>query len=172
MEKADDLLPQVYDQLKKLAQHRMAKERQGHTLQSTALVHEAYLRLVGNGDPGWVNEAQFFKAAAEAMRRLLIDHARKRGRVKRGGDRRRAAISVADLAANEDPEEILALEEAIQRLEEIDPRQCRVVELRHFAGLSVEETAEALDVSRATVKRDWRVAKLWLCRELEATSGP
>lgn len=118
MEKADDLLPLVYDQLKQLAQHRMAQERRGHTLQSTALVHEAYLRLVGKGDPGWVNEAQFFKAAAEAMRRLLIDHARKRGRVKRGGGRRRAAISVADLAASQDPEEVLVLEEAIQRPED------------------------------------------------------
>ncbi len=166
MEKADDLLPLVYDQLKKLAQHRMAQERRGHTLQSTALVHEAYLRLVANGDTTWTNKAQFFNAAAEAMRRILIDHARKRGCIKRGGDRKRATISVADLAATENPEEILVLEEAIQRLEEIDPIQGQVVRLRFYAGRTIEETATLLGLSSITVKREWSTARAWLYREI------
>ena len=163
---ADQLLPLVYEQLKKIAQRRMADERPEHTLQATALVHEAYLRLVGDEDPKWANRAHFFKAASEAMRRILIDHARKRGRIKRGGDQKRVTISVADLAYTENPQEILVLDEAIQRLEPQDPQMAEVVRLRFYAGLSVEETANVLGVSRSTVKRDWGVARAWLFREL------
>ncbi len=166
---AEQLLPIVYDQLRKIAQKRISEEHPGHTLQATALVHEAYLRLVGDQDPGWANRAHFFKAAADAMRRILIDHARKRGRIKRGGDQKRVTISVADLAYTENPEEILALDEAIQRLESQDPEMAEVVRLRFYAGLSVEETANALGVSRTTVKRDWSVAKVWLYRQLGGT---
>ena len=159
---ADELLPLVYEQLRRIAQQRMAEERSGHTLQATALVHEAYLRLVGGQEVGWANRAHFYFAAAEAMRRILIEHARKRNRIKRGGDRRRAPVSVADLAAEEDFEEIVAVDDAIRRLEEEDAQAARVVRLRFFAGLSVDETARALDVSPRTVAREWAYARAWL----------
>ena len=163
---AEQLLPLVYDQLRKIAQQRMTQERAGHTLQATALVHEAYLRLIGDEDPGWANRAHFFKAASDAMRRILIDHARKCGRVKRGGGRKHVAISVVDLADSQDLEVIMALDEAIERLELQDPEMAEVVRLRFYVGLSIDETAQCLDVSRTTVKRDWSVARAWLHREL------
>ena len=159
---ADKLLPLVYDQLRAIARQRMAQEHAGHTLQATALVHEAYLRLVGGKEVAWENRAHFYRAAAEAMRRILIEHARKRGRVKRGGDRHRAPVSVADLAVKQDFEEIVAVDDAIRRLEEEDAEAASVVRLRFFAGLSVEETARTLDLSPRTVAREWAYARAWL----------
>ena len=165
-EASGELLPLVYDQLRRSAQQRMAQERAGHTLSATALVHEAYMRLVGDQDARWDGRAHFYAAAAEAMRRILIEHARSRGRVKRGGDRQRVPLSVVDLAADQDPEQILALDGAIGRLAEQDARLGEIVRLRFYAGLSVEETAAALSVSDRTVKRDWAFARAWLQREL------
>jgi RNA polymerase sigma factor (TIGR02999 family) len=144
----------------------MALERRDHTLQATALVHDAYLRLLGDSDLAWNDRAHFFHAAAEAMRRLLIEHARKRGRVKRGGDRRRVFADILDLA-EADGEETLALDDAIRRLGETDDQAAAVVRLRFFAGLSVDETALALGVSSRTVDRQWMFARAWLFRAME-----
>ena len=163
---ADELLPLVYEQLRELARHRMSDERAGHTLQATALVHEAYLRLVGNHDVQWSGRAHFFAAAAEAMRRILIDHARAHGGAKRGGGRRRIPLSVVDLAAPEQFAEILSLDEAVSRLEGVSPDLAQVVRFRFYAGLSVAETAEALAVTPRTVERRWAGARAWLFREL------
>lgn len=169
---AKELLPAVYDQLRRLARNAMAQERPDHTLQATALVHEAYLKLVGDRNIQWANRAHFFAAAAEAMRRILVDEARKHGRIKRGGAHRRVPISVVDLAAaKQGSEEILALDEALRRLETQDGRLYRVVMLRFFAGLSVEDTAQAMDLSARTVKREWTYARAWLFRAIQA-SGP
>ncbi len=163
---ADALLPLVYAQLRAIARQRMKQERPEHTLQATALVHEAYLRLVGRQDVDWSCRAHFFAAAAEAMRLILLQHARDRGRIKRGGNRRRAAINVLELAADHDSEEILALIEAIRHLEEQDAQLGQIVRLRFYAGLSVEETAAALGLSERTVKRRWRLARVWLYGQL------
>lgn len=168
---AAELLPVVYDQLRKIAQQRMVGERAGHSLQATALVHEAYLKLVGDDADGlrWANRGHFFAAAAEAMRRILVDHARGKGRLKRGGQNVQLSMSVAALGSDdENSEEILALDEALRRLEKQDARMARIVSLRFFAGLGVEETAQALEVSVRTVKRDWATARAWLFRELQA----
>lgn len=163
---AEDLLPRVYDELRKLAEFRLRSERSNHTLQPTALVHEAYIKIVGADDPGWANRAHFFKAAAEAMRRILIDHAKTKGRAKRGGGARQVPLDIVDLARVEDSNDILALNEAIRRLEECDLRMSEVVKLRFFAGLSVEETSAVLGVSTSTVKREWTVARAWLFKQL------
>lgn len=160
------LIPLVYDELRFLASAQLHQERPDHTLQPTALVHEAYLRMLGGQSIPWANRSHFFRAAAEAMRRILIEHARKRGRVKRGGGRPRLPMNVLDLAAEQDSTEILALDEAIRRLEEQDARMSQVVRLRFFAGLSVEDTAMALEVSERTVKREWTFARAWLYRAL------
>jgi RNA polymerase sigma factor (TIGR02999 family) len=160
------LFPLVYAQLRGLARQRMSDERPGHTLQATALVHEAYLKLLGAGCPPWAGRRQFFFAAAEAMRQILIDHARARNGLKRGGGRKRVPLSVLDLAADEQLPEILALDEAISRLEKVSPDVAAVVRLRFYAGLSVDETAEALGVSPRTVKREWTYARARLFREL------
>ncbi len=160
------LLPLVYGELRALARVHLRHERPDHTLQPTALVHEAYLRLLGGQDPPWNDRAHFFRAAAEAMRRILIEHARKRGRIKRGGNQVRVRISGVHLGTEQDPDEILALDEAIRRLEEQDPRIADLVRLRFFAGLSVEETAKALEVSERTVKREWSFARAWLYNAL------
>ena len=160
------LLPLVYGELRALARVHLRHERPDHTLQPTALVHEAYLRLLGGQDPPWNDRAHFFRAAAEAMRRILIEHARKRGRIKRGGDRVRVRISGVHLGIEQDPDELLALDEAIRRLEEQDPRIADLVRLRFFAGLSVEETAKVLEVSARTVKREWSFARAWLYNAL------
>jgi RNA polymerase sigma factor (TIGR02999 family) len=164
---ASDLLPQVYKQLRDLARHRIRQENPAHTLQATALVHEAYLR-VANGD-GFANRAHFFKAAAEAMRRILVDHARAKATDKRGGGRRAVELTsnVLDLAAVPDSEQILALDDAIARLEGQSPVAAAVVRLRFYAGLSVDETAETLDVSPRSVNREWTFARAWLFRELD-----
>ncbi|MCA9287324.1 MAG: sigma-70 family RNA polymerase sigma factor [Phycisphaerales bacterium] len=164
---SDELLPLVYEQLRRAAQQRMAQERTAHTLTATALVHEAYARLVGDEHVKWDGRGHFYAAAAEAMRRILIEHARARGRVKRGGGRQRVPLSVVDLATEADAGEIMALDGAIERLRGEDERLAEIVRLRFYAGLSVEETAAALGVSERTVKRDWAFARAWLHRELE-----
>ena len=166
-----DLFTLVYEQLRGLARRRMAAERQDHTLQATGLVNEVFLRLQGGGQVAFSHRGQFFLAAAEAMRRILIEHARARGKLKRGGGRRRVLLNVMDLAAEEQIPEILALDEALQRLEETSPDVAVVVRLRFFAGLSVEETAEALGVSPRTVKRDWTYARAVLHRHLREEGG-
>ena len=170
-EAADRLLQMVYDQLRKVAQQRMNAERVDHSLEATALVHEAYLRLAGDADAQWANRAHFFKAAAEAMRRILIEHARARGRVKRGGDGekrgKRLPLKVLDLAVEADLDEILSVDDAVRRLEEQDPDLAQVVRLRFFAGLSEEETARCLGVTDRTVRRDWTLARAWLKNAIE-----
>ena len=162
----DELLPLVYEQLRLTAQHRMAGERADHTLDATALVHEAYLRLVGDRRVPWQNRAHFYAAAAEAMRRILLDHAKARGREKRGGGRKRVPLSVADIADSWSFQETLSLDEALRRLMDRDPNIGRVVQLRFFTGLSIDDTAKALGVSAATVKRRWEFGRTWLYREL------
>ena len=158
-------MPIVYEELRRLAHHYMRNEREGHTLQTTALVNEVYLRLAGIDGMRWRDRAHFFAMAATLMRRVLVDYARQRGRDKRGG-----GISVTSLDENgiaaQPAVDIVALDAALERLAAVDPQQSRVVELRFFAGLSVKETAEALGISPATVKRDWATAKLWLYTEL------
>ncbi|MBL8879325.1 MAG: sigma-70 family RNA polymerase sigma factor [Phycisphaerales bacterium] len=167
----EQLLPLVYGELIRIARSRMTGERAGHTLQPTALVHEAYLRIVGvdNTLIDWRNRAHFYHVAAEAMRRILVDHARRRLRVKRGGGRQPAALDTLDVPADAESDDILALDEAICRLEERDPRAAQVVRLRYYAGLSVEDTAAALDLSPRTVKREWSFARAWLFDELRKT---
>jgi len=163
---AEELLPLVYAELQKLARSFMANEGRGHTLQPTALVHEAYIRLVGDADVLWQNRGHFFVAAATAMRRILIDRARHRGRLKRGGNRDRVPLADDALTVEPPSADLLALEEALQRLEKTDVRKGHVVMLRYFAGLSVDETAAALGISPATVKNEWAFARAWLHREL------
>jgi len=171
-EAAERLWPLVYDELRRLARSQMARERRGHTLQPTALVHEAYLRLMGSGDGDagtdtrWANRAHFFVAAATAMRHILIERARARARLKRGGDRERVTLSDAAAADGEPSVDLLALNEALQKLDAIDSRKCAIVTLRHLVGCSLEETAEALGLSPALVRKDWTFAKAWLHREL------
>ena len=156
------LLPLVYDELRSLAKAHLAHERPGHSLQATALVHEAYLRMLSGRGPSWNNRRHFYHAAAQAMRRILIEHARKRSRLKRGG--RRLQVTLDDVEGGDalPLEDLLALDEALVRLEERDPRMAEIVHLRFFAGLSVEETAAALEVSERTVKREWAAARAWL----------
>jgi RNA polymerase sigma factor (TIGR02999 family) len=157
-QRVECLLPLVYDQLRAVAQRALAAERPDHTLEATALVHEAYLRLVGDREIPWGSRSHFYVAAAEAMRRILLDHARARGRVKRGGGRDRLTLSdVADLATK--PDEIVRFDEAFRRLEGESPEAAAIVRLRFFAGLSVEQTAEALGVSTSTVDRRWAFAR-------------
>ncbi len=162
----NELLPLFYDQLRRIAQQKMMEERPDHTLQATALVHEAYLKLVGSQDIKWTSRAHVFAAAGEAIRRNLEEQDHERDRIKRGGDRDRVPLNVADLAAEQDSSQILALDEVIQRLEREDARAFRVVMLRFFAGLSVEETAKAMNVSERTVKREWAFARAWLYHAL------
>jgi RNA polymerase sigma factor (TIGR02999 family) len=162
----EELLPLVYDTLRQLAANCMRNERRDHTLQPTALVHEAYLRLVGREHDQWQSRAHFFAVASQTMRHLLVDHARSRVAGKRGGRRQRVELNERLLYAEDHPEELLALDAALERLKLQSERQARIVELRFFGGLSVEETAEALDVSPKTVKRDWAVARAWLRGEV------
>ena len=161
------LLPLVYNELRRLAGRYMRDERPGHTLQPTALVHEAYMRLAGQDRANWQNRAQFMGIAGQLMRRLLVDHARKRHAAKRGG----SLVTLEEGLGNpcspvEQSEELLALDEALERLEALDPQQARVVELRYFGGLSAEETAEAMGISQRTVEREWSLAKAWLRTQL------
>ncbi len=166
-EAANELLPLVYEQLRAIARVRMASENVGHTLQATALVHELFLKLIGERRLPWQNRAHFYTVAADGMRRLLLDHARAKRRVKRGGNARKVPINVADLAARENPEQILALDAALCRLEELNPEAARVVRLRFYAGLGVDETAAAMELSPRTVDRRWKFARAWLFKEME-----
>jgi RNA polymerase sigma factor (TIGR02999 family) len=162
------MLPLVYDELHRIASAYLRRERREHTLQPTALVHEAYLRLAGQDDLDWKNRAHFRAIAATTMRRILIEHARARGRKKRGEAPERVALEDTVAIAPAPRVDLEAIDQALVRLEALDPQQARIVELRFFAGLSVEETAEVLSISRTTVKRDWAMARAWLRRELEA----
>lgn len=162
----DALAPLVYDELRKMAGRYLRRERADHTLQSTALVHEAYLRLVDQNHVQWQNRAQFFGLAAELIRRILVDHARARQAAKRGGAVVRLTLDEALDAAIPRNLDLVRLDDALKALAEFDPQQARAVELRFFGGLTIEETAEVLGVSTATVKRDWMIAKAWLRREL------
>ena len=167
----EQLLSAIYAELHRQAARAMRREGEDHTLQATALVHEAYLKLVDQNRVEWQNRAHFFGVAAEVMRRILVDHARARRSAKRGGGMRPVTLADADAAegAPDSGLDVLALHEALEALAAIDPLQSRLVELRYFSGLNIEETAEALDVSPATVKREWSIARAWLRRELGST---
>jgi len=166
-EALDALLPHVYAELRRQASRYLRGERAGHTLQTTALIHEAYLKLIDQRTVNWQNRAHFFGIAAQAMRRILVDYARGRHREKRGGIGEDLPIEAAALVVSEERSiDLVALDEALTRLAEFDERQARIVELRYFSGLSVEETAEVLRLSPATVKNDWRTAKAWLYQEI------
>jgi RNA polymerase sigma factor (TIGR02999 family) len=172
---ADMLLPLVYDELRKLAAQRLAQEKPGQTLQATALVHDAYLRLVGNQDPGWDSRGHFFAAAAEAMRRILVENARLKARLKAGGGRERVDLAEADLAIKGPRVDLLALDEALTALEAMDKRKADLVRLRFFAGLTGEQAAGALGISISTADNDWAYAKTWLrlaMRKGEAAEPP
>ena len=171
---AAELLPLIYQELRRLARSRMAGLVVGQTLQPTALVHEAYVRLVGSGDPGWDGRGHFFAAAARAMRDILVDQARRKASLKRGGDRQRTDQDPADVPIASPSEDVLALDEALRRLEVDDPRKGQIVNLRFFAGLTIEETAAALGVSHETIKREWRYIRTWLYSELadDSADGP
>lgn len=168
VEVANELLPLIYDELRKLASQKLAREKPGHTLQPTALVHEAYMRLLG-GTPGgatdaahWDNVGHFFGAAAEAMRRILVESARRRSRAKHGGGQKRVDLEDHDIPVRPPPEEILALDEALTKLAEEDAVAAQVVQLHFFGGLSIEQTADSLKMSRATAYRHWTYARAWL----------
>jgi RNA polymerase sigma-70 factor (ECF subfamily) len=165
------LTPLLYRELRRLAANYMRRERPDHTLQPTALVHEAYLRLVGQSDRNWQNRAHFFGAAARAMRTILIDHAKANLARKRGGGQVHFELNDALAAPAPEPQIVLALDDALKRLEEIDQRASRVVELRWFVGLSVDEAAHAMGISEKTVRREWNFAKAWLQAELEGQHG-
>jgi RNA polymerase sigma factor (TIGR02999 family) len=163
----DELFPIVYDELRKLAAHRMAQEQPGQTLQPTALVHEAYVRLVDvEKAQHWKSRGHFFGAAAQAMRRILIERARGKARHKRGGDRQRVSLASVGLAVESAPDDVLALDEALLRLEESEPATAKLVDLRYFAGLSIPQAAEAMGLPLRTAERNWAYAKTWLHREL------
>ena len=164
----DQLLPVVYQELRRLARHYMAQERAGHTLQATALVNEAYLRLVDVNRVRWQNRAHFFAVAAQMMRRVLVEFARSRSRQKRGNDPQRLALDEVPEISQEKSSDLVALDEALSALATVDARMSQVVELRFFGGLTVEETAEVLRVSPETVMREWNIAKVWLLRELSS----
>jgi len=163
----DDILPLVYDELHRQAARYLRSERRGHTLQTTALIHEAYLKLIDQRNVNWESRTHFFAIAAQAMRRILVDYARAAHRGKRGGNDIKLPLDEAmTVASDEKSVDLIALDEALDRLAKQDERQARVVELRYFSGLSLEETAEALHISRATVASDWSMAKVWLYREI------
>src|SRR5574339_329774 len=166
----DSLLPIVYQELRRLAASYLRRERPGQTLQPTGLVHEAYLRLMKDRPDRWQNRAHFCAIAAHSMRQILIERARARGALKRGGAQPRVTLDEALIPGGEQSFDLLALDEALQRLAALDPEQARLVGLRFFGGLTVEETSEAMDISPATVKRHWSVAREWLARELEGTA--
>jgi RNA polymerase sigma factor (TIGR02999 family) len=169
-EAAAELLPLIYDDLRNLARARMARLAPGQTLQPTALVHEAYARVIGKGDPGWDGRGHFFAAAAQAMRNILVDQARRKAALKRGGGRRRRELADDDLTIQPPREDVLALDEALSRLEAEDPRKGQIVNLRYFAGLTADETAAVMDVSKGTIEREWRYIKAWLQMQLAEDS--
>ena len=162
------LIPLLYDELRRLAAHFLKDERQGHTLQPTALVNEAYLRLAGQTRADWQNRAQFMAVAAQVMRRILVDYARQHIAAKRGGGIAGVSLDEVRTGGGEPSEELLVIDEALDRLKELDPQQARVVEMRYFGGLTVEETADALDIAPRTVKREWAMAKAWLRVEISS----
>jgi RNA polymerase sigma-70 factor (ECF subfamily) len=168
----DRLTPLVYDEIRRIAHRYVQREREGHTLQTTALINEAYLRLAGSQNIDWQNRAHFFAVTAQVMRHILTDHARRRQYVKHGGEAQRipfdAAMDEAVLMSMPRAAELVALDEALDELARLDPRKSRVVELRYFGGLSLEETAAVLDVSLMTVRRDWRAAKAWLYKRVKS----
>ncbi len=165
-------MPLVYDELHRLASRYLSRERPDHTLQSTALVHEAYLRLISQRDVHWQNRSHFFGVAAQMIRRILVDHARAHQAAKRGSGAVKLSLDEALASPENQPDlDLLALDDALNRLAEIDPQQGRIVELRYFAGLSIDETAEVLHISPATVKRDWVMAKAWLFREITGAAA-
>ena len=167
----NQLLPLVYGELRRMAKGYLAGQSPGHTLQTTALIHEAYLKLVGQKEPRWQNRAHFFGVAAQAMRHILVDYARARHAAKRGGQAHAVSLDEAAIVTTEQTAEMVALDDALKALAEVAPRQSQVVELRYFGGLNVEETAEVLKVSAETVTRDWRMAKAWLLRELQPSNA-
>ena len=162
----DKLIPVVYKELRQLARNYMRKERAGHTLQTSALVNEAYLRLIDYKQMRWQNRAHFFAVAAQAMRRILVDHARAQQAAKRGAGGQKVSLDEAALISEVRAEELLALDEALGKLEQLDERRCRIVEMRYIAGLSTEEVAEVMGISTRTVEREWRSAKAWLYRAI------
>jgi len=162
---ADKLLPLVYEELRRLAAHKMSQEKPGHTLQATALVHEAYIRLVGSEAQNWSGRTQFLTAAAEAMRRILIDNARRKKSQRRGGGHQLINLDDAELAIEEPSEDIVALDEALEKLALEDPLKANLVKLRYFAGLTIEQAADILGISRATADRYWSYARVWLFHE-------
>ena len=162
----DTLIPLVYDELRRLAGHYMALERSAHSLQATALVHEAYLRLIDQRQVRWQGRAHFFALASRMMRRILVDYARSRHYAKRGGAARRVSLDEAMIVSEEKTQDVVALDEALTRLAAIDFRKSQVVELRYFGGLSMEEIAKVLKISAVTVRRDWSTAKAWLYRDM------
>jgi RNA polymerase sigma factor (TIGR02999 family) len=167
----DRLVPIVHGELRRLARHYMRGERDGHTLQTSALVNEAYMRLVDHTNIDWQNRAHFFGVAAQVMRRVLVDHARSRGYLKRGGGNRAVNLDDAAIPAMERASELVALDDALTDLERFAPRKAQVVELRYFGGMTGEEIAEVLELSPATVQREWQAAKLWLLRALREPGG-
>lgn len=169
-EALNELMPLIYEELRKMARRYMRQQNPGHTLQTTALIHEAYLRMVKQKEKHFQNRAHFFGVAAQAMRHILVDYARSRHAAKRGGDARAISLEEAALVTQERASELVAFDDALKELEELSKRQSQVVELRYFGGLSVEETATALEVSPETVMRDWKMAKTWLHRALNAAS--
>jgi RNA polymerase sigma factor (TIGR02999 family) len=168
----DALMPLVYDELRRIAQHYLRGERPGHTLQSTALVNEAYVRMVAQDFPQWQNRAHFFAVAAQLMRQILVDHARSYRAAKRGGGVCKLALEDAQGSAAPQDVDIIALDDALKTLATMDEQQSRVVELKFFGGLSIEDTAEVLGISASTVKRDWITARAWLYRELDRSAAP
>jgi RNA polymerase sigma-70 factor, ECF subfamily len=163
----NELIPLVYEELRKIAHRQMVKERGGHTLQTTALINEAYLRLVGAAEVPWKDRSHFLALSAQLMRRVLVDHARSRGRAKRGGAVQKVALEDSPSIAIAPGADLLGLDEALNALASIDERKAKTVELRYFGGFSVEETAKILDVSVSTVMNDWKFAKVWLIREMQ-----
>jgi RNA polymerase sigma factor (TIGR02999 family) len=176
---SEKLLPLVYDELRKLAAHKLAHETPGQTLQATALVHEAYLRLVASSNPSeasprrksgespqWNSRGHFFAAAAEAMRRILVETARRKKRIKHGGGRERTEIELSDLPTRMSSDEIVALDEALQKLKQEDPAKAQLVTLRYFGGMTIEQAAEILDISRVTAHRNWTYARAWLHQQI------
>jgi RNA polymerase sigma-70 factor, ECF subfamily len=168
---ASKLVPVVYDELRRLAQAYLRRERIDHTLQPTALVHEAYLKLIDQRSVNWQSRAHFFGVSAQLMRRILIDHARGHSRFKRGGEQKKVSLDDVVVYAEREADELIAVDDSLNLLARIDPRQARVVELRFFGGLSVEEAADVLGVSPKTIKREWSVAKAWLSADLKERHG-
>jgi RNA polymerase sigma factor (TIGR02999 family) len=167
----EQLIPAVYQELRRMADYHLRRESPEHSLQPTALVHEAYLRLIDQKQVEWQNRAHFFGVAAQMMRRILVDHAKAKHRAKRGGAARKLSLDEATHYTNEPAAELVALDDALQVLAELDVRKSRIVELRYFGGLTVEETAQVLDISAKTVMRDWNLAKAWLYQQLSHSAS-